>query len=138
MRADVARVEDRLREEVRVDFPFVGEILQGLIEAGGKRLRPLLLLLAARPFNYVFERLLPAAVGVDLVQPASLIPDNRVDKATLRPGGPTLDALIHPGRGILLGGYCFARSAMMGAATQTPRVVQVFASGLAHICAGEL
>jgi len=138
MRADVARVEDRLREEVRVDFPFVGEILQGLIEAGGKRLRPLLLLLAARPFNYVFERLLPAAVGVELLHTASLIHDDTVDKAMLRRGRPTLNSLFNTETVILLGDYVFARSAMMAAATQNPRVVQVFASSLAHICDGQL
>ncbi|MDI3339052.1 MAG: polyprenyl synthetase family protein [Sphaerobacter sp.] len=138
MRADVARVEDRLREEVRVEFPFVGEILQGLIDAGGKRLRPLTLLLAARPFSYDIERLLPAAVGVELLHTASLIHDDTVDRALLRRGRPTLNSIFSTETVILLGDYVFARSAMMAAQTMNPRVMQVFASSLAHICDGQL
>lgn len=136
--ADLARVEDRLREEARVDFPFVGEIINGLIEAGGKRLRPLLVLLGAKPFDYDLERVLPAAVGVELLHTASLIHDDTVDKATLRRGQPTLNSLFSTETVILLGDYIFARSAMMAAATMNPRVVQVFASSLADICDGQL
>ena len=138
MRADLDEVEERLREEANVDYPFVGEILRGLIGAGGKRLRPLVLLLAARPFSYVLHRLLPAAVGVELLHTASLIHDDTVDHALLRRGRPTLNSLFSNETVILLGDYIFARSAMMAAATMNPRVVQVFASSLADICDGQL
>ena len=59
MRPDLQRVEDRLLAETALEFPIVSEILQALVRAGGKRLRPLLLLLAAKPFRYDLERLPP-------------------------------------------------------------------------------
>jgi geranylgeranyl pyrophosphate synthase len=138
MRSDLARVEERLREESNIDYPVVGEIVQNLIDAGGKRLRPLLLLLAARPFDYDIEELVAAAAGVELLHNASLIHDDTVDHADMRRGQPTLNSLLPAETVILLGDYLFARSAMLAAATMNPRVVGVFASTLAKICDGQL
>ncbi len=138
MRADLERVEQRLREEANVDYPIVGEIVDNLIGAGGKRLRPLLLLLAAKPFDYDLDELIPAAAGVELLHNASLIHDDTVDHADVRRGQPTLNSLLPPETVILLGDYLFARSAMLAAATMNPRVVGVFASTLAKICDGQL
>ncbi len=138
MRHDLARVEERLREESNVDYPVVGDIVENLIESGGKRLRPLLLLLAARPFNYDIDELVAAAAGVELLHNASLIHDDTVDHADVRRGQPTLNSVLPPETVILLGDYLFARSAMLAAATMNPRVVGVFASTLAKICDGQL
>jgi geranylgeranyl pyrophosphate synthase len=138
MRSDLARVEERLREEANMDYPVVGEIVDNLIGAGGKRLRPLLLLLAAKPFEYDLGELLPAAAGVELLHNASLIHDDTVDHANVRRGQPTLNSLLPAETVILLGDYLFARSAMLAAATMNPRVVGVFASTLARICDGQL
>ncbi len=138
MRPDLERVEQRLLQEATVDYPLVGEVLRELIQAGGKRLRPLILLLAAKPFDYDVERLLPAAAGVELLHTASLIHDDTVDHAELRRGRPTLNALFSTDVVILLGDYIFARAAILAAETMNPRVVGVFASSLADICDGEL
>ncbi len=138
MCADLEKVELRLRREVDVDYPFIGEVLDGLIAAGGKRLRPLMLLLAARPFDYDIERLLPAAAGVELLHTASLIHDDTVDHADVRRGRPTLNTLISTEAVILFGDYIFARAAMLAAETMNPLVVGVFASTLGDICDGEL
>lgn len=138
MRADLTQVEERLRDEARVEYPFVGELLHALIEGGGKRLRPLVLLLAAKPFDYELERLMPAAVGVELLHTASLIHDDTVDRAILRRGRPTLNSQFDTSTVILLGDYIFARSAIMAANTMNPRVVKVFATTLQEICDGEL
>ncbi len=138
MRADLQQVEQRLRREVDVDYPFIGEVLDGLIAAGGKRLRPLILLLAARPFDYNLDRLLPAAAGVELLHTASLIHDDTVDHAEVRRGRPTLNTLISTEAVILFGDYIFARAAMLAAETMSPKVVGVFASTLGDICDGEL
>ena len=138
MRPDLGLVEERLRQEAMVDYPFVGEIIQDLIAAGGKRLRPLMLLLAARPFDYHIERLIPAAAGVELLHTASLIHDDTVDHATTRRGRPTLNSLFGTGTVILLGDYLFARAAVLAAETMNPRVVAVFANTLGQISDGQL
>lgn len=135
---DLARVEDRLRRSAQVEFPVLGDLLQAIVESGGKRLRPILLLLSARPFSYTIEPLVPAAAGVEMLHTASLVHDDTIDKALLRRGQPTLNSMFDAGTVILIGDYLFAQSAILAAETMNPRVVAIFASTLADICDGQL
>lgn len=138
LRTDLDAVEDRLRAAADLNFPMLGDIVDTLIGAGGKRLRPLLLLLAAKPFQYDLESLVPAAAGIEMLHTASLVHDDTIDGAQLRRGTPTLNSMFDTGTVIMLGDYLFARSAMLAAETMNPRVVAVFASTLGHICDGQL
>lgn len=138
MRPELQRVEERLEESAQVDFPAVADLVLGLVRAGGKRLRPLVLLLAARSFDFDRDLLITAGAGVELLHTASLVHDDTVDRAALRRGRPTLNSVLSSGAVILLGDYLFAQSAMLAAATERPRVVSIFASTLADICDGQL
>lgn len=138
MRPELQRVEARLEESAQVDFPAVADLVLGLVRAGGKRLRPLVLLLAARSFDFDRDLLITAGAGVELLHTASLVHDDTVDRAALRRGRPTLNSVLSSGAVILLGDYLFAQSAMLAAATERPRVVSIFASTLADICDGQL
>jgi geranylgeranyl pyrophosphate synthase len=140
MRPDLERVQDRVLGVARVDFPAAAELVTEIVKAGGKRLRPLLLLLSGRAFEYAeqFDRLVTAAAGVELLHTASLIHDDTVDRAALRRGKPTLNSVLSSGAVILIGDYLFAQSAMLAAATDIVRVVSVFASTLGDICDGQL
>jgi geranylgeranyl pyrophosphate synthase len=79
-----------------------------------------------------------AGAGVELLHTASLVHDDTVDRAALRRGRPTLNSVLSTGAVILLGDFLFAQSAMLAAATNSPRVVSIFASTLADICDGQL
>ena len=138
MRSDLSRVEDRVVAAAQVEFPVVSSLVLDLVRAGGKRLRPLVLLLAGRAYGGDIDPLVTAAAGVELLHTASLVHDDTVDRAALRRGKPTLNSVLSSGAVILLGDYLFAQSAMLAAATQNPRVVAIFASTLADICDGQL
>jgi geranylgeranyl pyrophosphate synthase len=138
MRPDLERVEAKLQEAARIDFPAVSDLVLGLVQAGGKRLRPLVLLLAGRAFDSDPATLVTAGAGVELLHTASLVHDDTVDRAALRRGRPTLNSVLSSGAVILLGDFLFAQSAMLAAATNSPRVVTIFASTLADICDGQL
>ena len=138
MRPELDRVEARLESAAQVDFPAVAELVLGLVQAGGKRLRPLILLLAGRSFNADVDTLVTAGAGVELLHTASLVHDDTVDRSALRRGRPTLNSMLSNGAVIMLGDFLFAQSAMLAAATDSPRVVRVFASTLADICDGQL
>ncbi|HET6598663.1 MAG TPA: polyprenyl synthetase family protein, partial [Burkholderiaceae bacterium] len=138
MRPELDRVEGRLEQAVHIDFPAVSELVVGLVRAGGKRLRPLVLLLAGRSFDADPATLVTAGAGVELLHTASLVHDDTVDRAALRRGRPTLNSFLSSGAVILLGDFLFAQSAMLAAATNSPRVVSIFASTLADICDGQL
>ncbi|MBA2597534.1 MAG: polyprenyl synthetase family protein [Chloroflexia bacterium] len=138
MRSDLLQVEERLEQSAKVDFPFVSDLILGLVRAGGKRLRPIILLLSGRTHDFDHDTLLTAAAGVELLHTASLVHDDTVDRAALRRGRPTLNSMLPSGAVILLGDYLFAQSAMLAAATKSPLVVGIFASTLADICDGQL
>lgn len=138
MRLDLERVESRVEDVAQVDFPVVSSLVLDLVRSGGKRLRPLLLLLAGRSYHYELDTLVTAAAGVELLHTASLVHDDTIDRSGLRRGKPTLNSVLSSGAVILLGDYLFAQSAMLAAATESPRVVAIFASTLADICDGQL
>jgi len=138
MRPELVLVQSRLEEAVRIDYPGVADLILGLVRAGGKRLRPLILLLAGRAYDNDRDTLVTAGAGVELPHTASLVHDDTLDRAGMRRGRPTLNSVLPSGAVILLGDFLFAQSAMLAAATNSPRVVGIFASTLADICDGQL
>ncbi|MCC6791527.1 MAG: polyprenyl synthetase family protein [Thermomicrobiales bacterium] len=140
MRADMERVNTRVLQVAQVDYPAASALVNDIVAAGGKRLRPMVLLLSGRAFDYEqgFDRLVTAAAGVELLHTASLIHDDTVDRSALRRGKPTLNSVLSAGATILIGDYLFAQSAMLAAATDSVRVVAIFASTLGSICDGQL
>jgi geranylgeranyl pyrophosphate synthase len=135
---DLARVEQRVRGAADVEYPVLGDILRAIVDAGGKRLRPVLMLLVAKPFDYNIAKLAPAAAGVEMLHTASLVHDDTIDKSQLRRGQPTLNSMFDSSTVILIGDYLFAQSAIMTAETMDARAMSVFATILANVCDGQL
>src|SRR5262245_42199986 len=103
MRVDLDRVNALVVHAVEARYLVVADLLSDIVQAGGKRLRPLLLLLAGRAYDYEAnpDRLVTAAAGVELRHTASLIHDDTVDRAALRRGKPTLNSKLSSGAVIL-------------------------------------
>lgn len=138
MRADLERVETRVEQAATLDFPLASGLVLDIVRAGGKRLRPLMLLLAGRAYTADMDTLVTAAAGVELLHTASLVHDDSVDRAALRRGKPTLNSRLGTGAVILVGDFLFAQSAILAAETGSPRVVKIFATTLGDICDGQL
>ncbi len=140
MRGDLQRVSDRVVEAARVPYPQISGILEDIVRSGGKRLRPMLVLLAGRAWQYEerFDTLVAAAAGVELLHTASLVHDDAVDHSAFRRGKPTLNSRVDTAAVILVGDYLFAQSAILAASTNSPRVVAVFSNSLGDICDGQL
>ncbi|TMD31829.1 MAG: polyprenyl synthetase family protein [Chloroflexi bacterium] len=109
-----------------------------LFAAGGKRIRPALVLLSARIGTYDLDRLMPAAVAVELTHAATLVHDDVIDRATTRRGRPTVAASLGDEPAIVVGDYYFAKAYEQAADTQTPEVVTILAEAVMKICAGEV
>jgi heptaprenyl diphosphate synthase len=109
-----------------------------LFAAGGKRIRPALVLLSARIGTYDLDRLMPAAVAVELTHAATLVHDDVIDRATVRRGRPTVAASLGDEPAIVVGDYYFAKAYEQAANTQTPEVVTILAEAVMKICAGEV
>ena len=140
MAADLASVSERVLEVTELSYPIASSVIREIVSAGGKRLRPLLVLLAGRAFAYEenFDELVTAAAGVELLHIASLVHDDTIDRSALRRGKPTLNSVMSVGGTILVGDFLFAQSAMLAARTGDVRVVAVFASTLGELCDGQL
>lgn len=138
MGSDLRLVDERVAQAARIEFPLVSRLVGDIVKARGKRLRPLLLLLAGRAYAYRRDTLVTAAAGIELLHTASLVHDDSIDRAAIRRGMPTLNAQLSSGAVILIGDFLFAQSAILAAATGNTRVVSIFASSLGDICDGQL
>jgi heptaprenyl diphosphate synthase len=109
-----------------------------LFAAGGKRLRPALVLLAAHVGSYDLQVLTPAAVAVELTHAATLVHDDVIDRAPLRRGRPTVAASLGDEPAIVIGDFYFAKAYERAARTDSPEVVALLANAVMEICAGEV
>jgi heptaprenyl diphosphate synthase len=109
-----------------------------LFAAGGKRLRPALVLLAAMCGDYDLERLMPAAMAVELTHAATLVHDDVIDRSGVRRGRPTVAAALGDEPAIVIGDFYFAKAYEFAARTDSPEVVGILARAVMEICAGEV
>jgi geranylgeranyl pyrophosphate synthase len=136
--ADLAAVEASLRHSIEDDPEVVAAPMAALFEAGGKRIRPALLLLSAKCGRYDLGRLTPAAMAVELTHAATLVHDDVIDRATVRRGRPTVAASLGDEPAIVVGDFHFAKAYELAARTDNPAVVGILARAVMSICAGEV
>lgn len=110
VRTRLEEVEAGLAAAVRSDAPFVAETARHLLDAGGKRFRPLLVLLAAELGDPHADGVVPAALVVELTHLATLYHDDVMDEAALRRGAQSANARWDNTVAILTGDYLFARA----------------------------
>jgi geranylgeranyl pyrophosphate synthase len=135
---DIGKIDDILRSVADLEYPILQRGVEAIIAAGGKRLRPAVLLLSAKFHDYALDSLLPMAAAIELLHTATLVHDDTIDHALLRRGLPTLNSLIDEGTTVLVGDYLFARSAVLSTQPGVPRATRIFAESLVTICQGEL
>jgi heptaprenyl diphosphate synthase len=110
IRSGLGSVEAMLHETVKSDFPFVTETSRHLVDAGGKRFRPLLVLLASQFGDPGAPGVVPSAVVVELTHLATLYHDDVMDEAAMRRGAESANARWDNTVAILTGDFLFARA----------------------------
>jgi heptaprenyl diphosphate synthase len=136
--ADLAAIESELRTDIERDPPEVGVPMADLFDAGGKRIRPALVLLAAKAGAYDIARLRPAAMAVELIHAATLVHDDVIDRSATRRGRPTVAARLGDEPAIVIGDHYFAKAYEHAARTGVSEVVGILARAVMSICAGEV
>jgi geranylgeranyl pyrophosphate synthase len=134
----LAAVEAHMRLQADDAHPDLAAALTHLIDAGGKRIRPIVTILTGELLGAHPERLLDLAAAVELLHTATLVHDDMIDGALLRRGIPTLNAGWTPAATILTGDFIFARAAKLAAATGSVAVMDMFAEALTTIVDGEI
>jgi geranylgeranyl pyrophosphate synthase len=132
------RVEERLHAVAASHGEVLGEHARATIAAGGKRLRPLLVLVAAGPEPGGEDALVAAAAAVELVHAASLVHDDVLDAAALRRGRPTVVAAAGRPMAVATGDLLFSRAFAELAATGRADAVRVLSDAASALAAGEL
>ncbi|KPQ06039.1 MAG: octaprenyl-diphosphate synthase [Rhodobacteraceae bacterium HLUCCA12] len=136
---DMARVNALIRGRmVSEHAPRIPEVTAHLIEAGGKRIRPMLTLAAARLCGYEGENHIRLAATVEFIHTATLLHDDVVDESAQRRGRPTANLLWDNKSSVLVGDYLFARAFQLMVATENLRVLDILSNAAAIIAEGEV
>jgi heptaprenyl diphosphate synthase len=135
--AGLAAVEERLRIEIASDYELADITARHLVEAGGKRFRPLLVLLASQFGDPQSEGVVPAAVVVELTHLATLYHDDVMDEAPVRRGAQSANSRWGNTVAILSGDFLFARSSKL-LADLGPDAVRVQAETFERLVIGQL
>jgi len=135
---DFSRVNDLIIRRLASDVPLVEKIAQYIIESGGKRLRPLLVLLSSRAIGYKGDDHLKLAAVIEFLHTATLLHDDVVDTSDLRRGRSTANARWGNAPSVLVGDFLYARAFEMMVELQDLRIMDVLSHATAVIAEGEV
>ena len=136
--ADLKRVDELIGRRLDSDVPLVRQVAQYLVAAGGKRLRPALLLLSCGALGYRGEARLTLAAVVEFIHTATLLHDDVVDESRLRRGHETANAAFGNAASVLVGDFLYSRAFQMMVEVDDMRVMRVLADATNTIAAGEV
>ena len=135
---DMAAVDDVIRERLKSDVALVQQLGHYIIDAGGKRLRPLLALLSARAFGYEGNTHQLLAAIIEFIHTATLLHDDVVDESDLRRGNETANALFGNAASVLVGDFLYSRAFEMMVDVNNMRVMDILANTTNVIAEGEV
>jgi len=138
VRSDMLAVNQVIQEQLRSGVPTIPAMGTYLINAGGKRLRPIVLLLAARMGGEHSARPIPLAAVVEFIHTATLLHDDVVDGSELRRNNATANQLWGNAAAVLVGDFLYARSFEMMVADGDMRILATMAEATSVIAQGEV
>ncbi len=136
--ADMHEVDALIAQRLTTSVALVGDVSQYIIAAGGKRLRPQLLLLCCGALGYTGTHRLTMAAVVEFIHTATLLHDDVVDDSTLRRGLPTANARFGNPASVLIGDFLYSRAFQMMVQVQEMRIMQLLADATNVIAEGEV
>jgi len=138
VRADMASVDALIRARLASDVVLINQIAEHIIGGGGKRLRPMLVLLAAHAARYRGDHHVLLAAVVEFIHTATLLHDDVVDESDLRRGRKTANALWGNAASVLVGDFLYSRSFQMMVEVDDMRVMRILADTTNRIAEGEV
>ena len=135
---DMARVDEVIAESLNSGVPLVGQVSQYIIAAGGKRLRPALLLLVAGALGKASPHSHLMAAVVEFIHTATLLHDDVVDESTLRRGRATANEAFGNAASVLVGDFLYSRAFQMMVRPGRMRVLEVLSEATNIIAEGEV
>ncbi|WP_066702215.1 polyprenyl synthetase family protein [Curvibacter delicatus] len=131
-------VDQVISQRLNSGVPLVGQVSQYIIAAGGKRLRPALLLMTCGALGYQSAQRFNLAAVVEFIHTATLLHDDVVDESVLRRGNPTANETFGNPASVLVGDFLYSRAFQMMVEAQNMRIMQVLADATNVIAEGEV
>jgi octaprenyl-diphosphate synthase len=131
-------VEKQFRKDLESNVPLIRKVGEYVLSSGGKRIRPALLLLAARLCNYSGSRHVPIASVVEFIHTATLLHDDVVDSASMRRGLASANTLWGNEASVLVGDFLFSKSFSLMVADGDLNVLRVLSAATTRIAEGEV
>lgn len=135
---DMRGVDQIIAQRLASDVPLVGQVSQYIISAGGKRLRPALLLLSCGALGYSGTQHHNLAAVVEFIHTATLLHDDVVDDSALRRGNATANERFGNPASVLVGDFLYSRAFQMMVDAQNMRIMEVLADATNVIAEGEV
>ncbi len=136
--ADMQAVNALIRSRLASDVVLINQISEHIIAGGGKRLRPMLHLLAAKAAGYEGEQHIPLAALIEFIHTSTLLHDDVVDESDLRRGRKTANALWGNAASVLVGDFLYSRSFQMMVELDSMAIMSILADTTNRIAEGEV
>ncbi|CAH8245656.1 polyprenyl synthetase family protein [Paenibacillus melissococcoides] len=138
MKQDVSYIEEQLERSIANDLRTLNDASLQLLKAGGKRIRPVFVLLAGKFGTYDLERLKYVAVPLELIHMASLVHDDVIDDADTRRGQLTVKAKWDNRVAMYTGDYIYGQALVLATELQDPQIHRILSKAMVQMCIGEM
>ncbi len=135
---EMAAVDQFIDTQLNTNIDFITEVGRHIIESGGKRLRPMLVLLSAKAFDYQGDGHVRLAAVIEFIHTATLLHDDVVDASDLRRGKKTANAMWGNEASVLVGDFLYSRSFQIMVGLNSMRVMGILAQATNTIAEGEV
>jgi octaprenyl-diphosphate synthase len=135
---DRRAVDQLIADSLESDVALVSQVSQYIVMSGGKRLRPLIVLLAARALGYEGEQHVRAATIIEFIHTATLLHDDVVDSSSRRRGQDSANTVFGNQASVLVGDFLYSRAFQMMVDIDDMRIMQILADATNTIAAGEV
>ena len=135
---DLSAIKRHIGNQIESDVPLIREIGRYIVDAGGKRLRPITLLLAARSLGYQGTAHIDLGAVIEFIHTATLLHDDVVDKSDLRRGRKTTNAVWGNPASVLVGDFLYSRAFEMMVAVDRMVIMRIMAATTNRISEGEV
>ena len=138
IRADSKAVDELIRKNLRSDVMLISQVSEYIINSGGKRIRPLIALLAAKALNYSGKNHILTAAIIEFIHTATLLHDDVVDESKRRRGQDTANIIFGNQASVLIGDFLYSRAFQMMVKLDEMKVLRVLADTTNTIATGEV
>ncbi|GKT08309.1 polyprenyl synthetase family protein [Desulforhabdus sp. TSK] len=138
IRPDLLRIEEEIHRNLASSVPLISVVARHIMGSGGKRLRPLLMILSARLCGYADNHDVPLAVVFELLHASSLLHDDVVDHAEFRRNQPAANTIWGNPSVVLVGDFLYSKSILMTVGYGSVRILEVLSSATTQMAEGEV